>query len=139
MLNKKVLITPTQRKGFLGNSLEHCLKIRDWDQWPNWSYIKTQKFPKSWEFLNLVNFCGTRVYGIFNDLSIPESVFILEKDLWKIFLKHCVWFEKGVLEKYFKKIVFNFYFLFELKKNFKATWFWKRNLTRLGKISLKTT
>ena len=48
----------------------------------------------------------------------------LRKEFWKNILKDCV---------------FNLYFLFELKKNFKATWFWKRNFTRLGKISLKTT
>ena len=86
-----------------------------------------------------MNFCGARVYRIFNDLSIPEIVFNLEKDLWKIFLKHCVKFEKGFLENILQDCVFNLYLLFELKRNCEATNFWKRNFTRLGKFSLKTT
>ena len=48
----------------------------------------------------------------------------LRKDFWKNILKDCV---------------FNLYLLFELKRNFEATNFWKRNFTRLGKFSLKTT
>ena len=126
------------KKRFSWKSLEHCLKIRDWDQWPNWSYIETRKLPKSWEFLSLVNFCGARFYGIFNDLSIPEIMFNLEKG----FVENIFWnivsdlrkdFWKNILKDY----VFNLYLLFELKKNFEATWFWKRKFTWLGKIGLK--
>ena len=71
MPNKKVLITHTQRKGFLGKSLEHCLRNKLRSMYradPTFmdGGFKSQKFP------SLVNFSVAKFGGILDDLLISK-------------------------------------------------------------------
>jgi len=65
-------------------------------------------------------------------LKIPKILFGLKNDFWKIII------DLGFPKNIFKRLWFYLYLLFELKRNFEATKFWKRNFTRLGKF-FKTT
>ena len=67
MPNKKVLITHTQRKGFL----EHYLRNMMRSMYPADPTFMHESF-KSQKFISFVNFSVVRFCGIFDDLIISK-------------------------------------------------------------------
>ena len=59
-----------------------------------------------------------------------------KKGFWKLFF---VFDLKDFRKNVFERLCFKDYLLFELKRNLKQKGFWKKNFTRLGKLSLMFT